>query len=115
MKNILFLGLLLLVGCATSSTYTMLSSKEYSKNDNWQKMPVYAAKEDIPGSFEKIALVFTDFQENAFTGNQSDTELMLIMLRKKAGQLGANALLVDQAAINSKHASGTAIFVTTQK
>ncbi len=52
---------------------------------------VYETEADIEGGFEKIAIVFTDAEANWTNERQ-----MINAARKRAGELGANALVIGE-------------------
>ena len=96
MKKVLLFGLaLFLNGCAPNSLYTRLTDTSYPPNENWQSIAVYTEKDEIPGKFEKIAIVMAPFEKMG-TGLETTGELKMDQLKMRAGELGANALLIDR-------------------
>lgn len=77
---------ILLVGCVNTNA-TMLSSKTYPEL-NPEEVTIYLDQEDIPGEFERIAII----NASGSSGWTSESQ-MYEAVRKRAAKLGANGVL----------------------
>lgn len=88
MKYVLWLSLCLtvLTSCVTTSV-TRLSSSNYPRLHPDQVV-IYLNEEDIPGKYEKIAIIYAEGDYEL-----TDEAQMYDKVRKEAAKLGANGVL----------------------
>jgi hypothetical protein len=72
----------------------------------WQDVVVYRTADQVPGKYEEMALL-SSTGDSAFTSE----ETMWNSMRKKAGKLGANAIILDAMSEPSAGAKVAAAFL----
>lgn len=83
------LMLLALTGCVQTSA-TMLSGKTFPELTP-EEVTIYVSEEDIPGDFERIAII------NASGSSSYTNEAQLYeAVRKRAAKIGANGVLLNE-------------------
>lgn len=87
------LGLILVLGlsgCVTTQAVRLGASSQPLVEIPWKQVSVYRTADQIPGKYEEIALLSS-------TGDALDTseEDMWNSMKKKAGKLGGNAIILD--------------------
>ena len=88
-NSILILVIVLMaVGCVTAKA-TLLNPDVRYDAVPWEEVTIYYDKADVLGEYETIALVRSEGKEGLTTEKQ-----MLEKMRKKAGALGANAIIL---------------------
>ena len=107
---LLFAGLVMLVGCVTTRS-VQLGEYEERAPVPWQKVAVYRTADDVPGPYEEIALL-TAKGDSVVTGQASMASFLSCLgmgnlsssqvaetkwkkLQKKAGKVGANAIIIE--------------------
>lgn len=75
-------------GCVNVGA-TPLGSEQARPKLDWRDVVIYQSEEDVPGSFEKVALL--DMGGDSNWTNESG---MWRAARKKAGKLGANGIIM---------------------
>jgi len=84
------LGLLfILSGCVSTSVTKLDPNANYPKVDQ-DNVSVYMTPKDIPCDFKKVAMI------NTKAGYGWKTEKSIKAARKKAGEMGANGLVIDK-------------------
>jgi len=85
----LALGLCLLAACATTSG-VRIGTGPSRPPLSWDKVAVYRSADQVPGKYEEVALL-------VYSGDSvwSSERNMWKSLQKKAGKMGANALILD--------------------
>jgi len=96
---------LVVVACVTTKAVRLVTSIARPPVA-WKDVIVYRSADQVPSKYEEIALLSS-------TGDSSFTseEAMLNSLRKKAGQLGANAIILDAISEPSAGAKLAAAFL----
>jgi hypothetical protein len=93
MKRFLFLGLVVcLIGtyaCVTTQA-VRLGGGPIRPPVPWDRVIIYRTADQVPGKYEEVALI-TASGDSMWTGEEE----MYQEMRKKAGKLGANALILD--------------------
>jgi len=79
---------LIAIGCVTAKA-TMLNPDVQFDPVPWENVKVYYDEADVPGEFETIAIIRSEGKE-VFTTE----EKMLEKMRKKAGAIGANGIIL---------------------
>ena len=106
--KVLLIGLaaVAMSGCVQTKA-TMLSPKEYPKLEP-SEVTIYLSEEDIPGRFERVALITSE-------GNTQYTrqDQMYESIRKKAAQVGANGVLLGKVDEPSNGAKIAGAFLGT--
>jgi len=89
-KNLLLVCAIALIaiGCVSAKA-TLLNPDMRFDPVPWEEVRVYLSEEDVPGEFETIAIVRSEGKEVFTTEAQ-----MLEKMKKKAGALGANAIIL---------------------
>lgn len=86
---ILSTALLWVMGCATRTDATMLSTGQVRPPVPMDQVVVYRTADQVPGKYEEIALLHS-------TGDTRFAEARLYQsMKKKAGSLGANGIILD--------------------
>ena len=87
MKAHLLLIALLLSGCVTANV-TQLSNNSYPAIAP-EEVTIYLSEEDVPGEFEKVAIIYTKGDHGWTNENQQYN-----LAKEKAAELGANGVLI---------------------
>lgn len=90
LRLVFVLSVSLLLAACVQTQATMLSSKTYTPLHP-DDVVIYLAEDDIPGTYEKVALI--NAQGESGMTNESQ---MYAAARKRAAQIGANGILVEQ-------------------
>jgi len=103
--GILLLCLSVLAACVTTQALR-LGTPTSRPPVPWQDVVVYASADKVPGNYEEIALLSS-------TGNTALTseKTMWNSMRKEAGKLGANAIILDAMSEPSAGAKVAAAFL----
>lgn len=80
----------LLVGCVTTNATVLGTATEMRPAIPPERVAIYRLANQVPGSYEEIALLNSS-GDSGFTNEAQMFESM----RKKAGELGANAVILD--------------------
>jgi hypothetical protein len=85
----LSLGLCLLIACASTSG-VKIGTGPTRPALSWDKVAVYRSADQVPGKYEEVALL-------VYSGDSvwSSERGMWKSLQKKAGKMGANAIILD--------------------
>jgi hypothetical protein len=86
---LLMFATVFLVGCVQTQA-TMLSSKAYPPLTP-EEVTIYLSEEDIPGEYEKIAILTAKG-----SSGMTNEDQMYEALRKKAAKIGANGILYQK-------------------
>lgn len=78
-----------IIGCVTTKAVKLGSGPDRPPVP-WEKVIVYRTADQVPGDYEEIALL-TSTGESMWTNE----EQMWKSMKKKAGKLGANAIILD--------------------
>ena len=89
-KILMGMSLVVLMSACVSTNAIMLADGSTYPVVSPENIRVFISENDVPGEFIKIALV-------TVKGWQSDQEAVLYMLKKKAGSLGADAIVLKSA------------------
>jgi len=107
MKKWLVFGLviLVLVACVTTKA-VRLGTAPTRLSVDWQQVAVYRTADQVPGKYEEIALLSS-------TGEAmwTNEEQMWKSMKKKAGKLGANGIILDAMSEPSAGAKVAAAFL----
>jgi len=89
-KMLLFLvGLCLLISCVSTSAVKIGTGPERPAVP-WNKVAVYRSADQVPGKYEEVALLVST--ADATWTAEAD---MWTSMQKKAGKMGANAIILD--------------------
>lgn len=92
-RNSFFLALPLLLlasACVSVSASRLGTGARYPEVPKGQVL-VFDTEADVPGDFEKVALLYVSGDANTISHRQ-----MIEAARKKAGRLGANAIILSE-------------------
>lgn len=103
--GILLLCLSVLAACVTTRA-VRLGTSISRPSVPWRDVVVYRSADQVPGKYEEIALLSAT-GDTAWT----DEETMWNSMRKKAGEFGANAIILDAASEPSAGAKVAAAFL----
>jgi hypothetical protein len=81
--------LLFLTGCVATEA-TMLSNRTYPATMS-EDVVIYLEEKDVPGDFEKIAIIHTEGDYEMTSEKQ-----MLEAARRRAAKVGANGILIQR-------------------
>lgn len=91
LKNLLVLPLLALAAACVTVRATPLGPQTYHEPVPRDLVAVYETEDDVPAEFEQIALLWAEGDTDVTNERQ-----MIDAARKKAGQLGANAIILGE-------------------
>jgi hypothetical protein len=91
MRRMLGLALLLALGACVSTNATMLNPSPVARPPVLPtEVRIFRTADQVPGKYEEVALLNSTGESN-WTNEQAMFESM----RKKAGEIGANAIILD--------------------
>jgi len=86
---VLFLLVILTMNCVSTQA-VRLGSGPYRPEVPWNQVIVYRTADQVPGKYEEVALISAK-GDSLWT----EEEQMYKEMKKKAGKLGANAIILD--------------------
>lgn len=90
-RSVLLIGILVvgLVACVTTNATRLGGGPIRAKVDP-QNVLIYRSAEQVPGRYEEIAILHSEGE-----ASWTNEEAMYRSMRKKAGEMGANAIILD--------------------
>ena len=90
-RAFLVLGVLVVAAACVSTKAVMLDKNVKYPPVPWEEVKVFLSEKDVPGEFVKIAIIKAEGKEGVTTA-----EKMLEEMKKKAGALGADAIILEE-------------------
>src|SRR5688572_32275065 len=89
LKLSLLVSSVILFGCVTTNATRLSTGPARAKLDPAQ-VSIYTTADQVPGKYEEVAILHSEGE-----ARWTDEEDMYNSMRKKAGELGANAIILD--------------------